>query len=252
MKKILFEYQGITYQTSLENGFDISIPLRHGDENPNCYYADPVEFSTIRSGDFVGSVAEGGSVNYQKITFTPHGNGTHTECNGHITADPEANISNCINNSLFFAELVSLEPQLLKGDQVILCKDLEEKLKNRQPEALILRTLPNSDTKKNKKYSGTNPTYLEGKVGTFLANQGIKHLLVDLPSVDREVDQGVLAVHKGFWGVPNHIRKDCTITELIFVENRIQDGNYLLNLQVSNFYTDAAPSRPVLYPLEKV
>jgi len=41
-----------------------------------------------------------------------------------------------------------------------------------------------------------------------------------------------------------------TITEMIFVPNKIKDGNYLLQLQVINFSGDAAPSRPIIYPLE--
>jgi hypothetical protein len=36
---------------------------------------------------------------------------------------------------------------------------------------------------------------------------------------------------------------------LIYVPNEILDGSYVLNLQVSNFANDAAPSRPMLFDL---
>ena len=38
-------------------------------------------------------------------------------------------------------------------------------------------------------------------------------------------------------------------SELIFVENKIKDGNYILNLQVASFNNDAAPSRPIIYKI---
>ena len=46
-------------------------------------------------------------------------------------------------------------------------------------------------------------------------------------------------------------RFNCTITEMIYVNNTIQDGSYLLNLQFASFENDASPSKPVLYKIEK-
>ena len=39
------------------------------------------------------------------------------------------------------------------------------------------------------------------------------------------------------------------VTELAYVPDSVADGLYLLDLQVPAFGADAAPSRPVLYPL---
>lgn len=75
------------------------------------------------------------------------------------------------------------------------------------------------------------------------------HLLIDLPSVDKEHDGGKLTAHKTFWNYPKAPRKEATITEMIFVPNAVKDGLYLLNLQVAPFENDASPSRPVIYPL---
>ncbi|MCB0558058.1 MAG: cyclase family protein, partial [Phaeodactylibacter sp.] len=72
----------------------------------------------------------------------------------------------------------------------------------------------------------------------------------DLPSVDREEDGGKLLAHRAFWSYPETPRTDCTITELIFVNNSIQDGLYLLNIMIASFEIDASPGKPVLYKLE--
>ena len=80
--------------------------------------------------------------------------------------------------------------------------------------------------------------------------------MIDLPSVDREEDEGKLLAHKAFWNVKDvtnlndDARLDCTITEMIFVPNEIQDGSYILNIQIASFENDASPSKPILYSLE--
>jgi hypothetical protein len=42
---------------------------------------------------------------------------------------------------------------------------------------------------------------------------------------------------------------DATITEMIFVDDSIADGLYLINMQIASFESDASPSKPVLYKL---
>jgi hypothetical protein len=75
-----------------------------------------------------------------------------------------------------------------------------------------------------------------------------------MPSIDRIYDEGKLANHRIFWNVepgsfePNeNSRVNNTITELIYVPNNVEDGNYLLNLQIAPFDSDASPSRPVIF-----
>jgi hypothetical protein len=36
---------------------------------------------------------------------------------------------------------------------------------------------------------------------------------------------------------------------MIFVENQILDGKYLLNIQIPAFVADAAPSRPIIFKI---
>jgi kynurenine formamidase len=241
------------FKANLGSPLDISLPLMEGSNNPNCYWAEPVKFETIASGNFVGSVKAGGSVNYQKLTLTPHGNGTHTECYGHLSSDDSATINKSLTSFHFVAEVISVLPEKLgNGDSVVTLSKVKEIRKYSGIDALIIRTLPNSDSKKTKQYSGTNPSYLESAVTEYLTATAIRHLLVDLPSVDREVDEGKLLAHKAFWKLDGEIRKQSTITELIFVDDSIQDGLYLLNLQIASLEMDASPSKPVLYKLEEV
>lgn len=240
------------YQADVSKPLDISLPLKNGSSNPNCYWAESVKMETIRSGDFVGSVQEGGSVNYQKLTVTPHGNGTHTECYGHISAD-DATIHKCLTEFHFVAQLISIIPEkIANGDLVITRRSIEEKLMGTSAQAVIIRTLPNDDTKRTRQYSGTNPPYLHHDAAKFLADTGVLHLLIDVPSVDRESDEGKLLAHKAFWQLPDRIRKGSTITELIFVNDTIEDGLYLLNLQITSLEMDASLSKPVLYKLKEV
>ena len=65
--------------------FDLSIGLRNSIENVRAWYVDPPRFEPVRANGFLGSVEEGGAVNFRNIFFNPHGHGTHTECCGHIT-----------------------------------------------------------------------------------------------------------------------------------------------------------------------
>ena len=109
--------------------------------------------------------------------------------------------------------------------------------------------MPNTTEKLSKQYSHTNPPYLLEEAAVYLRNKGVKHILIDLPSVDKEKDDGLLLAHNAFWNTAGKLRKDATITEFIYVANSIEDGKYILNLQIAPFENDASPSKPVLYKL---
>lgn len=229
---------------------DLSIGLRNDESNPRAWYVDAPRFEPVRTEHYTGSVAEGGSVNFRDIFFNPHGHGTHTECLGHITKEVYS-INQTLKDYFFNAKLVTIEPikRMNQGveDSVITLEQMKEI--SEFSEALVIRTLPNSDRKKVKTYSTTNPTYLEVEIAAFLIERGVKHLLLDLPSVDREEDEGELAFHHAFWEVPENPNFERTITELIYVEDAIKDGDYILNIHLAPFENDASPSRPVLYTI---
>jgi kynurenine formamidase len=260
------------YTIDLSKPLDISIPLTNNSQNPIAWYQDAPKMEPVTMGDWIGKVSEGkSSTNFNNIFFNPHAHGTHTECLGHITKDFYS-VNQHLKTFFFLAELISVEPIAVGDDLIITKEQIESSLitsrlslreesrsekSHNQIEALIIRTLPNLEEKKHKNYSHSNPPYLSDKSATYIREIGIKHLLIDLPSVDKEHDEGKLLAHKAFWNVKDiqHLNKnarlDCTITEMIFVKNAIKDGSYLLNLQIASFENDASPSKPVLYNINQ-
>jgi kynurenine formamidase len=238
------ERNGKKWHADLSEGHCIAIPLDHTKEQPNAYFAPLYEATPVKVGEWIGDTREGGSVNFYNLRINPHGNGTHTECVGHISKERFA-IHDALPSSFFIAQLVSVYPTLHEnGDRIIENLEWEDHV-----EAIIIRTFPNHPDKLTRHYSGTNPPYLDSVLVQKMADNGIEHLLIDLPSVDREEDGGALAAHKAFWNYPENPRTNATITELIYIDNVIQDGLYLLQIQIAPLVLDASPSRPFIYPL---
>jgi kynurenine formamidase len=234
------------YKIDLTKPLDISIPLKASKSNVNAWYLDEPKIEPVKDGDWIASVSKGASVNFNNIQFNPHAHGTHTECVGHIT-ETVYSVNKSLSQFFFMAELVTVAPELIEDDFVISKKQLQFAFGNKKRDAIIIRTIPNTADKKSRQYSNTDWVYFQEDAIKFLVKMGIKHLLVDLPSVDKEKDDGELKGHKAFWNYDGKLRKDCTITEFIYVSNKIEDGTYFLNLQIAPFENDASPSKPILY-----
>ena len=249
--KFTFQHNKKTYRADFSKPIDISIPINDGLNNPNCFYAPAPEFRPVVVGDFVGAREQGGLINFFNIKINPHGNGTHTECVGHI-AKEKYSINQCLESYHFLCKLVSVFPQKTEnGDRVIFRDQIAELFKKEATKAIVIRTLPNDALKLKTNYSGANPTYMHYEAVIYLVECGVEHLLIDLPSVDREEDEGKLLAHKAFWQYPDNVRKNCTISELIYANNDIKDGLYLLNIQTASFELDVSPSKPILYKLKQ-
>jgi len=242
-----FQLNNTEYSIDLSKPLDISIPLKSGAENPNAWYIGNPKIEPVVLGEWVGSVKNGASTNFNNIVFNPHAHGTHTECVGHITEEFYS-INECLKTFFFTAEVISIRPEKQQEDFVITKQQLKEQLL-RNPEAIVIRTLPNTSDKLTKKYSHTNPPYLEEEAAIYLKDLGIKHLLIDQPSVDKEQDGGTLVCHNAFWNTSGKKRLYATITEFIYVPSHIEDGLYVLNLQIASFHNDASPSKPILYKI---
>lgn len=242
----IIQYNSKKLKIDLSQPLDISIPLKGDSSNVNAWYLDvPKIVPEVIDGQTI-SVSEGAVVNFNIITFNPHSHGTHTETVGHIT-EKVYSINKCLKQFFFLAEVVTVAPEKLGDDYVISKKQLQFAMGNKKREAIIIRTLPNTKEKKSRQYSNTNPTYLLEDAAIYLRTKGIKHLLIDLPSVDKEQDGGELLAHNAFWNTRGILRLDATITEFIYVSNKIEDGCYMLNLQIAPFENDATPSKPILY-----
>jgi len=248
--------------------FDISIPLRFDGPQPNAFGAERA------AANILGDTRSGSSVNFERYAFSPHCSGTHTECVGHITHE-RISVRTCLQDAIVPAMVISLEPRsgeseaysaMAEGDLLITAAAIQAALDRSEFDhrivlkdgALAIRTLPNGPHKLTAEYTDEKvPAYFSNEAMDLLVGLGIKHLLVDMPSIDRLSDGGVLANHRKFWYVApgstelrDDERRGATITELIYVPEEVKDGRYLLNLQIAPFESDAAPSRPVLLPFE--
>lgn len=265
-----------TYKIDGENPLDISIPLDFRGAQPNAYGVEKATAKACEAGALVGDTRRGGSCNFEQYKFIPHCNGTHTECVGHLTRE-RISIRDCLKDAFIPATLVSLEPEKAiesgenysmdlsdEADELITRKAIENALRKLTDgnqdflQALIIRTLPNDESKKTRAYPEHVPPFFSNEAMRLMVEKGVKHLLVDLPSIDRAFDEGKLSNHRIFWNVgqgsfetSEASRINHTITELIYVPEEIEDGNYLLNLQIAPFVADASPSRPVLFKLTK-
>jgi kynurenine formamidase len=248
--KATVEYNSRKIIVDISNPIDISIPIDPKKQSVNAWYIGDPEIKPETSGDFEISVANGAIVNFNSIRFNPHSHVTHTECVGHITKEVHS-VNKQLKYNIFLAEVVTIAPLFHNGDFIIGVKQLKTALRNKKRDAIVIRTLPNLEEKKSMNYSNTNPTYLSEKAAIYLREKEIKHLLVDLPSVDKEKDGGKLLSHNAFWDTEGEIRMNATITEFIYVPNHVEDGEYLLNLMIAPFENDATPSKPVLYKILK-
>ncbi len=267
--KISIESANERFSIDPNSGISLAIELRFDGAQPNHFGAPMACTQPLRSGDFVGDTRQGGSCNVGTLTITPHCNGTHTETVGHIVND-RIPICEVLTGSLMLATLISVQPvaaancgekylpDLVDTDEVITSTSLAAALEPMfLSPALIIRTEPNPEAKQTRNYmAGLPPPFFTHEAMLLLNELQIKHLLVDLPSIDRTFDEGKLSNHHLFWNVGQGTRqlneetwRDKTITELIYVPQGFTDGVYFLDLQVPPFNSDAAPSRPVLFQM---
>ena len=262
-----FEIGSSQYSVDFSEKYDISIPLFFNGLQPNTYGVDIASSKAYEDTQFIGDTRKGGPCNFETYTLTPHCNGTHTECIGHITNE-RISILSSLKEEMIPSTLVSVTPKstienytpvLNKEDLVITKEDLKIQLKGVNTEflkAIIIRTLPNYKEKKSIDYMKETPAFFSIDAMEYLVSLGVNHLLVDTPSVDRLFDDGYLSAHNIFWETkgkelnPNTQNK--TITEMIFVPSSVEDGAYLLNLQIPAFVSDAAPSRPIIYKINEL
>jgi len=245
--KINLEHFGKQWVVNLNKPLDLSISYDPTSEGVRCFGANSPFANAIEDGSFVGDVSRGGPVNFFNLQLNVHGAGTHTEGEGHINSF-QTPIGSVLKTFHFVARLLTMEPQKMSDDHVI-TKEQINQLDALHEEALLIRTRPNAVDKKAKNYTGTNPPYFEPAALEVLKERGVKHLLIDLPSVDKEMDEGAVAAHKIWWDYPSKEVSERTITELIFIPDEVPDGMYLLNMQVAPIVLDAAPSRIVIFKM---
>lgn len=277
--KVSVSFANKQYQvdTSVAHSLAISVDFINSDNQPNHFGAVPAQAKPMQAGGFIGDTKKGGSCNVNELTLNPHCNGTHTETIAHIchTASSETKglvqkISDINIAPLMPCPVISLTPLAASstnehyspdfevGDMVISQQQLETQLSSyneHQLQCLAIRTLPNQQTKCQASYNESNqPAFFTREAILYLNKRGVEHLILDIPSLDRLNDDGLLTCHHLFWQVPEGEHAvnakslpHKTITEMAYIDNAIEDGFYFINLQTPAFVNDAAPSRPVLY-----
>ena len=267
------------FDVDLSAARDLSIPIRFDDpafaQGARAFSLPAASTRAVEGGGFVGDVRRGGSCNCETHTFTPHGDGTHTEGPGHILRSRRPVV---VGDVVCIAVVVRVTPRLLgesvddvagnhRHDDVVVDTDavsarLDAALQSDGrselvPTALIIATAAGA-LRRRQQHSGTNPPYLTPDAATFIRERGFVHLLVDLPSLDRENDGGLLSAHHAFFDIPPGATDsgdrdsdvaDRSVTELIAVDDDVAEGIYALFLQLAPIVADAAPSRPLIAPL---
>jgi len=265
-----FESAGRQYRVDFAKPFSLAIPLDFAGPQPSCFGAPRAGATPLAAGEFTGDTRAGGSCNCEVLTLAPHCNGTHTECVGHLT-DARVAVSECLPGGVELAQLVSVEPEAAghagedsdprpgPGDLLVTAAALARATAaNPGPptRALVVRTQRGGPPQR--RYAGAAPApYLSRQAAAWLVERGIETLVLDLPSADRADDGGRLTAHRVFFGLPPGSRDAAaarrpraSITELAWIDGGIADGYYLLDLQIPAFLSDAAPSRPLLYPVQ--
>ena len=251
---------------------DISIPLRFNGVQPNAYGTARAASEPVRAGSLIGDTRQGGSCNFEEYRFIPHCNGTHTECVGHIT-DERISVAECLGQPLFEALIVSVTPEkpglfsdryavaISETDRIITKAALREALiaaNGVMPgscDALVVRTLPNPAKKLAQEYIEDVPAFFSNDAVELMVELGVKHLVTDIPSIDRMFDEGTLSNHRIFWKMEAGAKtasaysRSRTVTEFAYIPDAVPDGRYLLNIQIPPFVSDAAPSRVMVTPL---
>ncbi|MDE2196128.1 MAG: cyclase family protein [Gammaproteobacteria bacterium] len=257
MKLLHFQAGDRHCTCDLARGVSLAIPLRFDGPQPNFFAAPAASAAPLQMEDFSGATRLGGSCNVGHYHLVPHCNGTHTECIGHVVDDPVA-LTEQLRPALLPATLVTIAPRHNIIDAALMKMSLQRHPLRELHEAFIIRTLPNSKEKLARHYAAANPPpHIDVGAVALLVEAGVQHLLVDLPSLDPMHDAGRLAAHRAFWGLPAGSRRYTeaqrphgSVTEMIYVPDGVADGHYLLDLQIPAFMSDAAPSRPIIYPLE--
>lgn len=248
-------FNGRRYRSMAAVASDVAIPQSFDGSGPRAFGAQAAVANPLAVGDFTGRVETGASCNASVLHLTPHGNGTHTETVAHLAEDGPM-VPALLNGGWMPAWLASVE---LK-DGPIAAADIVPALEQAQAAgaaALLVRTRPNTTDKLAREYSNDRPPpWFAEAAARAVAEAGVEHWLVDLPSLDR-MDDPALPAHRAFFGLPAGSRRArearrrfCTVTEMIYVADELGDGLYLLDLQVPRWNLEAVPSRPLLMAAE--
>ena len=168
-------------------------------------------------------------------------------------------INDVLSHEYYLTELISVSPisaletketyhvPFSKEDRVITKRMIEGKIPDKAL-GLIIRTLPNSLSKMSQSYNATNTIFFTKEAIKYITRCKIRHLVVDMPTIDKYDDGGQLGNHHLFFENTPPYKK--TITEMAYIGNEIIDGSYLMTIEIPPMVLDAAPSRPFIFDIK--
>ena len=261
---IKIELDNKSYLVNTGKGIDLSIPTDFKTNvGPRFYEKRNPELNYYTESNKEYNLENGGGCNVPIIKLNIHCSGTHTECANHIIKDSPL-INELLIPDYIPSQLITVNPEHSSTENYHSDTDKEDRFITKIQlekiidlnslsfnKCLIIRTNPNSLEKCNQDYNKTPHPFLTNEAIVFIKDAGFKHIVVDMPSIDRYNDGGELGNHHIFF-TDGSIANKNTITELVYIPDTAADGKYFLNLNISNFKLDAAPSRPFIYSYKKL
>jgi kynurenine formamidase len=234
----------------------------------NAFYLPVINWKTLELGDrFIGDVNRGGSCNVDILSYVPHGI-THIETAAHILSPgsqpcfvdeiPPGHLSGIV----YLIDLTAPGPGAMPGaesGQQVSWKAVEEKLQqNKLPISMLaIKTkaslLPAAYDFSGKDFLSISP---EAAKGIHHYKYPITCLLLDLPSIDPEADEGKLLAHRCYFGLPlsGHQGEDGekrALVELAWFAG-VEAGYYYADITPPRFRTNAVSTGIVFRPLEEI
>jgi len=246
---------GQSHQNVAREWISVSRNIHFDQENsPGAFFlnraiSQTVEFEQV----FVGDVDRGGSCNVDYLTFCPH-NITHIETSAHILSGEcqpptVADINpNHLTGTAFLIDLSDLDTVHNGQITVENIHPILDTLSH--PIQVIGIKTPSSNLNEHFDFSGKGFLSLHPETAKYLHKfqkngREIKCLILDLPSIDQEVDEGKLLAHRAWFGLPEtgivaHDTIKNTLIELAYFHG-LAAGYYDVHISPPKFQSDAAP-----------
>ena len=172
----------------------------------------------------------------------------YTHGNGRTYIEGEETIHEHLRQFFFMARLISVTPRSLFEDRIIQADQLAAALgedRPRRSSSAPIRIRRASGRIIIRDQSALPAT----RAATWIRERGIRHLLLDLPSVDRGtmVASSRLIMPSGTTRKP---RKDATITRVDLCPGPASRWLVPFNLQISSIMNDAAPSKLCFFTIQ--
>ena len=230
----------------------------------NCFHMPPLEITTVEiAGKFIGDVHKGGSCNVDEIKYIPHSI-THIETSAHILSNKNHSCTIDKVNPKYFSGLTYLMDfsktkmtENLIGWNMIQKKLLKLKLPIthlaiKTSASLLSQHYDFSD----KDFIAIDPKAAKELHEFSFKNKNLNCLILDLPSIDTENDNGKLLAHRNFYGIPEKIteyddKEGRIIIELAYF-NKLKEGYYYTIMTPPKMVTNAVTTDISLYPIVNI